>query len=70
MIERNIRGVPEPNRAVLDVHARHLALDEGHVLLSPEQRAAFDGDICGRQRRRRHLLEQRLEQMMVGAIDQ
>ena len=37
---------------------------------APEDPADRRGDVAGRQRRRRHLIQQRLKQMMVVAIEQ
>ena len=56
------------------VRAYHgnLADDEHHlgVFLLREQRADRKRDLGRRQRRHRHLVEQRLEQVVIGAVDQ
>ena len=41
-----------------------------HVLLPPENPPDRRGDIAGRQSGRRHLVEQRLEQVVIAAVEQ
>jgi hypothetical protein len=53
-----------------DVDALRLAVQHGHVLLAGERAADRLGDRRRGQSRGRHLVEQRLEQVVVGAVDQ
>ncbi len=52
------------------VDALDVAEHHRDVLVRAEQRADRRGDVRGRQRRGRDLVEQRLEQVVVGAVDQ
>ena len=63
--------------AALDEHALLLDLDaldrtheDGGVALPPEELAYRRRDVRRRQRRRRDLVEQRLEQVMVALVDE
>ena len=51
------------------IDARHFAEHDLYRLLAAEDAADGLGDVGRRQRRRRDLVEQRLEQMMVVTVD-
>ncbi|SNQ48796.1 hypothetical protein FRACA_280018 [Frankia canadensis] len=66
-------GAPEQLRrdgARLHVDGRHLTQDDLGVVLAAEHLAGGRGDLALRQDARRHLVEQRLEQVMGGLGDQ
>ena len=52
------------------IHACHLSQDHRRVHLLSENRANWKADLTGSQNRRRHLIEQGLEQVVIRAIDQ
>jgi len=56
--------------AALEVEVRHLGQLDADVLAPPDDVADRRGDLPGRQHARRHLVQQRLEQMVVATIDQ
>src|SRR5262249_46174405 len=56
--------------SLIAVEPGHLAEDHRGVALSSEDAANRGGDLPRAQDRRRHLIQQRLEQMMVLTIDQ
>jgi hypothetical protein len=61
-------AVLQHHRAARDVDARRLAVDDRHVLLIGEDMADRCGHCRRRESRRGDLVQQRLEQVMVGAI--
>ena len=63
------RAVVEPHGARGDVDARHLGEQHGDVALAVQRRADRIRDVRRRQPRHRHLVQQRLEQVVVQAID-
>src|SRR5262249_29740413 len=52
------------------VHTCDLALDHGRVLLVLENPSDWKPNLTGGENRRGHLIEQRLKQVVVRAIDQ
>ena len=54
---------------VRPVDAGNRAEQRGDVLVAAQQEADRPGDLRGRQRSRRDLIEQRLEQMMIALVD-
>jgi hypothetical protein len=52
------------------IDARHATEQDRRVALAPQDTADRLRDVGGRQARRRDLVEQRLEQMVVAPIDQ
>ncbi len=52
------------------IHAGHFAEQHAHVELLAEQAAHRRGDVARGEPRGRHLIEQRLEQVVVVAVDQ
>ena len=54
----------------LEVDLLHLAHDHAHLLVLGHDAADGRGDLRWRQARHGHLVEQRLEQMVVRAVDQ
>ena len=50
--------------------ARHIAEQHPHILLMLEQAAQRRGNICRRERPGCHLIQQRLEQLMIAPVDQ
>ena len=60
----------EQHAATLDVDALDGRHPDGDVLLTPEQLSDRRRDVRGGQRRGSDLIEQRLEQVVVGAVDQ
>ncbi len=63
-------AVAELHPAGLDVHAGGLGQQHLGVLLVPEDRADGRGDVRRVERRGRHLVEHRLEQVVVAAVHQ
>ncbi len=58
----------EDKLAVLDVEAGRLAHQDGDVRVAPERGPDRRGALAGGQPAAGHLVEQRLEQMVVGAV--
>ena len=56
--------------APVEVHARHLAHHHADVVPVAEHGAKRCGDLVGRKRPRGHLVVERLEQVVVVAVDQ
>jgi hypothetical protein len=52
------------------VEAGHLAQQDVRVALPAQDRPERRRDVAGGQQRRRHLVQQRLEQVVVRAVDQ
>ena len=63
-------AVIEQHALARGVDAAHVGKQRRHLLASAQQIADRPGDFRRRQRRGRDLVEQRLEQMMVAAVDQ
>jgi hypothetical protein len=63
-------AVGQHDLARRQVDARHFAQAHRHVALPAQDVAQRRGDVAGRQARGGHLVEQRLEQVVVGAVDQ
>ena len=55
---------------LLDLDALDRTHEDGGVALAPEELAYRRRDVRGRQRRRRDLVEQRLEQVMIALVDE
>jgi hypothetical protein len=55
--------------AVGGVHPGDLGHRHRHIALAPEQMTDRRGDVARRQRGRRHLIEQRLKEMMIRPVD-
>ncbi len=70
VVVRDRPGVADEHLACDLVDAGDLAEDDRHVRIFAEQRADRRGDIGRRERGGRDLVEQRLKEVMVGAIDQ
>jgi len=64
-----IRGIDEDASPIL-VHARDFSQDHRRISLLPQDTADRRADLRRRQHGRRHLVEQRLKQMVVVTIDQ
>ena len=64
------RRLGEQHVAALDVHSGHLDHHHRGVRLSRYHLADGGRDLAGREDRRRHLVEERLEQVMVRAVDE
>ena len=60
-------AVHDPSVEVEAVDLREL---HAHVGLAPEDAAQGRGDLAGGEDAGPHLIEQRLEEMMVGAVDE
>ncbi len=60
---------PGAHAAPLDIDGGDFRHEDGDVWPAPENAADRPGDIGGRQRGRRHLIEQRLEAMVVLPVD-
>ena len=54
----------------LPMNGRHLALQDADIRVLREDAADRSGDLGGTEARRRHLVQQRLKQMMVPTIDE
>jgi hypothetical protein len=52
------------------IDRRNLGEQHLHVALAAQHPADGRGDVAGRQTGRRHLIQERLEQMMIAAIDE
>ena len=66
----DVRSVREYDAAAGDVDIRHVAEQYAHVGLTSEDAPQRRGDIGRRECARRHLIQQRLEQVKVAAIDE
>ncbi len=64
------RPVVRQQEPPLQVGARHLGLPELDVAQRPSQLANRPRDLAGVEQRRRHLVQQRREEMEVVAVDQ
>ena len=69
-VVRDRSAVGEQDLAPLRVDADRLAEDDRRVALLAEDRAQRLGDVAGRQRARRDLVQQRLEQVEVAPVDE
>ena len=69
-VVREVEAVPEPDLAGDRVDPRRLAQQDRGVALLAEDRAQRLRDLARRQGARRHLVEQRLEQVVVPPVDQ
>jgi hypothetical protein len=63
-------AVIEGDPAVVDIDRRRRGEQDARVGLLGERRADRIGDVARVERRRRDLIEQRLEQVVVTAVDQ
>jgi hypothetical protein len=74
VVVRNGRGAalgrPCQDVTALQVDTGHLGHDDGGVALLAHHLADRNGDVLGRQRRGRYLVQQWLENMMIAAVDQ
>jgi hypothetical protein len=66
----DLRAAVEQDPALLEVEARHLPEHDASVALALEDPAQRRGDLARRQRARGHLVEQRLKQVEVAAVDE
>ncbi len=64
------RRVPDQHAPALEIEARHLTEHHASVALALKDAAQRRGDLPGRQRTGSDLVEQRLEQVEIAAIDQ
>jgi hypothetical protein len=62
-------AILQPHDAALAVDAGHPAQDHPHVSCLAQDGADGLGDLRRRQAGRRHLVEQRLEEMVVAPVD-
>ena len=60
----------DPDHAPLEIEALDLAEQHAHVREAPEDAAQRGRDLPARQQPRRHLVQQRLEDEVVRAVDQ
>jgi hypothetical protein len=60
----------ENHAPALDIDVHDLCHHDPHVALAPQDTAKRPGDVAGGQPARRNLVEQRLEQVEVAAVDQ
>ena len=56
--------------AAVEVESGHLAEHDGDVLVLLENVPGRRGDVAGREDPRRHLVQQRLEEVMVRPVDE
>ena len=70
VIADRAHGIAEIDLLPRDIDRQHTAEQNGHVALITQHPSYGHGDVTWRQRRGRHLIEQRLEQMMIGAVDE
>ena len=68
-VVRELRAV-EMNEPIVDIEAADIAQQHFAVRLPLENRPQRRGDICRRQPAGRHLVQQRLKQMKIAAIDE
>ncbi len=70
IVEADLVAVAEDDLppVVIDVH--HLAHQDARVGIAPEDGADRDRDVAGGEARRRDLVEERLKEVMVFAVDQ
>jgi len=66
----NAAATRQPDRARRRVDAGHAIHQRRHVLAFVDELADRPGDLGRTQRGRRHLVEQRLEQMVVASVDE
>ena len=62
--------IPRFHRLALRIDPRHLGHQDLYIPEPAQRFADRLGDVGGRQRRRRHLVEQRLEQVVIAPVDQ
>ncbi len=63
------RAVGQHNLFTRDVDRRHIGQDHGDVGLMTKDPANGRGDVSRAERGRGDLVEQRLEQVMIGTVD-
>ncbi len=66
----NVPAAIEPDQPCGRVDTGHLAQQRGNFLTPVHELPDGPGDLRGTERRRRHLVQERLEQMMVAAVDE
>jgi hypothetical protein len=74
VIIRNTRPFPvcvaHEDALLIFVNSRDFTHDDGGVLLIPQNPANRRADLSRTQEGRRHLIEERLKEVVIGAIDQ
>jgi hypothetical protein len=69
-IERERSAVSQPDEPSRTVDGPYLVHDHSDIGVPSKNRAQRPGNIAGRERSSGHLVEQRLEEMVVGPVDE
>ena len=70
MVIRHALPVLKHHGALRNVNVDHITEQRRHIALPAEQEARWRRNRRRGKPRRRHLIQQRLKQMMIGAVDQ
>jgi hypothetical protein len=70
IVVREFLAIAQPHAAARGIHADYFRHQHRGIVEAAQEHAARGGDLGRRQRRRRHLIQQWLEQVMIGAIHQ
>ena len=68
-IESDRPTIPQPDNPLGTIDGQDLIHDHPDIGAPPKDRPQRPGDIAGRERGSSHLVQQRLEQMMIGPVD-
>jgi hypothetical protein len=69
IIRKFLRAVLGNHHPTIRINTLHLRHEHRGVRILAEQPTDGSGDVSGRKRRRRHLIQQRLKQVMVRAVE-
>ena len=69
-VERNRRADPQSHETRCTIDGQDFIHYHANMRVPPKDSAQRPGDIAGRQRGSGHLVEQRLKQVMIGAVDE